>query len=60
LFSDLNEEDNVSKTSVTSSKKMNKDKSKHVDEAIMKKFEKDNKMVRGHLLNHITNPLCHI
>jgi len=23
----------------------------------MKKFEKDNKMVRGHLLNHMTNPL---
>ena len=26
----------------------------------MKKFEKDNKMVRGHPLNHMTNPLFHL
>ncbi|XP_075088212.1 uncharacterized protein LOC142170251 [Nicotiana tabacum] len=28
-----------------------------VDNAAKKKFEKDNKTVRGHLLNHMTNPL---
>nr|XP_033515617.1 uncharacterized protein LOC117280062 [Nicotiana tomentosiformis] len=28
-----------------------------VDDATKKKFEKDNKTVRGHLLNHMTNPL---
>ncbi|XP_070014738.1 uncharacterized protein [Nicotiana sylvestris] len=27
------------------------------DDVVKKKFEKDNKIVRGHLLNHITNPL---
>ncbi|XP_060183142.1 uncharacterized protein LOC132613103 [Lycium barbarum] len=27
------------------------------DDAAKKKFEKDNKTVRGHLLNHMTNPL---
>ncbi|XP_016432970.1 uncharacterized protein LOC107759520 [Nicotiana tabacum] len=27
------------------------------DDATKKKFEKDNKTVRGHLLNHMTNPL---
>ena len=25
----------------------------------MKKFEKDSKMVRGHLFNHMTSPLVH-
>ena len=33
-----------------------KDKRKPVNEATAKNFEKDNKIVRGHLLNHITNP----
>ena len=28
-----------------------------VDDVVKKKFEKDNKIVRGHLLNHMTNPL---
>jgi len=28
-----------------------------VDEEIRKKFDKDNKTVRGHLLNHMSNPL---
>ncbi|XP_075075906.1 uncharacterized protein LOC142162833 [Nicotiana tabacum] len=28
-----------------------------VDDVAKKKFEKDNKVVRGHLLNHMTNPL---
>ncbi|XP_060210766.1 uncharacterized protein LOC132637736 [Lycium barbarum] len=28
-----------------------------VDNATKKKFEKDNKTIRGHLLNHMTNPL---
>lgn len=27
------------------------------DDAAKKKFEKDNKTVRGHLLNHMTNSL---
>jgi len=34
-----------------------KDKSKTIDVEMMKKFENDNKMVKGHLLNHMTNPL---
>jgi len=28
-----------------------------VDDVVKKKFEKDNKIVRGYLLNHMTNPL---
>ncbi|XP_059306527.1 uncharacterized protein LOC132057969 [Lycium ferocissimum] len=28
-----------------------------IDDAAKKKFEKDNKIVRGHLLNHMINPL---
>ena len=28
-----------------------------VDDVVKKKFEKDNKIVRGNLLNHMTNPL---
>jgi len=28
-----------------------------LDYATMKKFKKDNQMIRGHLLNHMTNPL---
>jgi len=34
-----------------------KDKSKIVDEKTRKKFEKDNNMVMGHLLNYILKPL---
>lgn len=28
-----------------------------IDDAIKKKFKKDNKIIRGHLLSHMTDPL---
>ena len=28
-----------------------------VDDVVKRKFEKDNRTMRGHLLNHMTNPL---
>ena len=31
-----------------------------VDDLVKMKFEKDNKIVRGHLLNHMTNPLFNL
>ena len=57
LFSDLTEENNASKTSPASHDGTIKDKSKIADEATLNKFEQDNKMIKGHLLNHMTNPL---
>jgi len=56
LFFDLHEENNAFETFVASLNGIVKDKSKTADEATLKKFEKDNEMVRGHLLNHMTNP----
>ena len=55
LFSDFTEESTTSKTTAASSDGIVKDKSKADDEEIKKKIEKDNKTVRGHLLNHMTN-----
>uniref|UniRef100_A0A7C8Z952 Uncharacterized protein n=1 Tax=Opuntia streptacantha TaxID=393608 RepID=A0A7C8Z952_OPUST len=57
LFFGLTEENNASKTTVASTDGTNKDKAKLVDGATMKKFKKDNKIVRGHLFNHMINPL---
>jgi len=56
LFSNLTEENNTAETTAASSDGIVKDKSKTIDEEINKKFEKDNKTVMGHLLNHMTNP----
>jgi len=57
LFSDLIEENNTFEIIVASGDGTVKDKLKTIDVETMKKFEKDNKIVRGHLLNHMTNPL---
>jgi len=57
LFSDLPEENKACETSAASPNGTVKDKSKTADEATLKKFEKYNKAVKGHLLNHMTNPL---
>jgi len=57
LFSNLTEENNTSETTVASSDATVKDKSKIIDVETMKKFKKDKKVVRGHLLNHMTNCL---
>ena len=51
LLSDLIEENNNSETTTTSTNGPVKDESKTIDVGTMKKFEKDNKTVRGHLLN---------
>ena len=56
LFSNLLEENNASETSAASPDGSVKDKSKTADEATFKKFKKDNKTVKGHLLNHTTSP----
>ena len=53
LFFDLTEENNTFETTIASSD--GTDKSKTIDE-IRRKFEKDNKTVRGHLLNYMLNP----
>ena len=37
-----------------------KDKSKPTDEFTIKKFEKNNKIVKGHLLYHVTNSLLNL
>ena len=57
LFSNLSKESNNFETTVTSDDGTVKGKSNTTDVETMKKFEKDNKTVRGHLLNHMTNPL---
>jgi len=57
LFSGLLQENNASKISDASPDEIVRDKSKSADEATLKIFEKGNKMVRGHLLNHMTSPL---
>ena len=54
FFSNLTEDNNISETTATSTDGTFKDKSKTIDVETMKKFEKDNKAVRGHLLNHMT------
>ena len=56
FFSDLTEEDNTSKTTTAPGDGTVKDKFKIIDWETMNKFEKHNKMVRGHLLNDMTNP----
>jgi len=55
LFSDLTEENNTFETTIASSDGTNK--SKIVDEETRKNFDKDNKTVKRHLLNHMSNPL---
>ena len=57
LFSDLPEENKASKTSTASADGAFKDKTNPANEATLKKFEKDNKMFRVHLLNQMTNLL---
>jgi len=57
LFFDHTEENNTSETTAASGDAIVKDKSKIVDAEMMKKFQKDNRMVTGHLLNHLTKPL---
>jgi len=56
VFSDLTKENNAFEISAASPYGIVKNKSKPADDAIMKKFEKDNKILRGHLLNHMINP----
>ena len=56
-FSNLAEENETSETTSTYVDRIDKDKVEPVDEATMKKFKKDNKIVRECLLNHMTNPL---
>jgi len=60
LFSDLSEENNASEIFASSPDGTIKSKSKIADEATLKKFEKENKTVRGHLLNHMTNLLFNL
>ena len=57
LFCGLTEGNNTFETTTTSGDGIVKDRSKTIDKETKKKFEKDNKMVRGHLLNHMTDPL---
>jgi len=56
-FFDLTEENNTFETTVTYNDGTIKDKSRTITEKTIKKFEKYNKMVRGHLLKHMINPL---
>ena len=53
MFYHLPKENNASETPNGTVK----DKSKTTNEATLKKFEKDNKMFKGYLLRHMTNPL---
>ena len=55
LFSDLTKENNTSETTVASDDRT--DKSKTIDDKTRRKFEKDNIMVRGYLLNYMSTPL---
>ena len=55
LFFDLTEESNMFETIVASGD--GTDISKTIDDGTRRKLEKDNKTVRGHLLNHMSNPL---
>ena len=52
LFSNLHKENNAFETSAPSPNGTVKDKSKTAKEATLKKCEKGNKMVRGHLLSY--------
>jgi len=56
LFPDLTEENNTSEITATSHDGIVKDKSETVNEETKKKFEKDNKTIKGYLLNCMTNP----
>ena len=51
LFSHLIEDNNIFETTAASGDGIDKDKSKTIDEETKNKFKKDNKAVRGHLLN---------
>ena len=57
LLFDLTEENNTSEITIASCDGIVKDESKTVDEETKKKLVKDNKMVKRHLLNHMTNLL---
>ena len=60
MFSDLPEEKNASKASTTPSDGTVKGKTKPADEATLKQLEEDNKTIRGHLLNHMSNTLFNL
>ena len=60
LFSDLTKENNTFETTIACGNGSIKDKSVIIDEETIKKFMKDNKIVSGHLLNHMTNPLFNL
>jgi len=60
LCYDVTKENNAFEASIASPERIDKNKSKLVDEVTIKKFEKGNKIVRGHLLNHMTNPLFNL
>jgi len=60
LFSDLTIDNNVFETFTVAAVGIDKDKSKSTDEATLKKLKKDNKTAKGHLLNHMTNPLFYL
>ena len=55
LLSNVTEENNTSENIVASSD--GTDMSKTIDDETTRKFKEDNRTVRGHLLNHMSNPL---
>jgi len=60
LLSNLVEENHISVTTAASADGTDQDKTKSTNKVTMRKFTKDKKMVRRHLLNHMNNPLFHL